>query len=127
MPILRLAYATQFLIAIVAVFLIWGQVGGQTHLDAIPWYFKLGTGAGAAYAIVRATAAAVSRDSVWNAGTLRWCGILIALLIGCGMLSYYAHLYWEPTDQPQDDSQDAAQISDLRVPSLQFPGATLRP
>jgi|SRR6185437_11732986 hypothetical protein len=127
MPVLRLAYATQFLIAIATVFLVWGQVGGQTHLDAIPWYLKLCAGTGAAYAIVRATAAAVSRDSVWNGGTLRWGGILIALLIGCGLLSYYSHLYWEPADQPQDDSQDAGQIGELRMPTLPFPGATLRP
>ena len=112
MPILRLAYTTQFLIAIMAIFLIWGQVGGQTHLDAMPWYFKLGLGAGAAYAIVKATAAAVARESAWNGGTLRWCGILVALLIACGMMSYYAHLYWEPDDQ-QQDTQDEGQIGQM--------------
>jgi len=33
MPLLRLAYATQFLIALIAVFVLWSQVGGQSHLD----------------------------------------------------------------------------------------------
>src|ERR1035437_9599419 len=30
MPILRLAYSTQFLIALMAVFVLWSQVGGQS-------------------------------------------------------------------------------------------------
>jgi len=46
MPTLRLAYATQYLIAVIAVFVLWSQVGGQSHLDLMPWYVKLGLGAG---------------------------------------------------------------------------------
>jgi hypothetical protein len=60
MPILRLAYATQFLIALIAVFTLWSEVGGQNHLDLMPWYAKAILGAGAAFATVKATAAAVS-------------------------------------------------------------------
>ena len=59
MPILRLAYATQFLIAVIAVFTLWSEVGGQSHLDLMPWYLKLGLGAGAALAVVNATRRAV--------------------------------------------------------------------
>ena len=33
MPLLRLAYVTQFMIAVIAVFALWSQVGGQSHLD----------------------------------------------------------------------------------------------
>ena len=54
MPILRLAYTTQFLIALIAVFVLWGQVGGQSHLDLIPWYLKLGLGMASAFAAVKA-------------------------------------------------------------------------
>ena len=82
MPILRLAYTTQFLIALVAVFVLWSQVGGQSHLDLMPWYLKLGLGAGAAFAAAKATAAAVSHDHTWNGATLKWFGITLALLIG---------------------------------------------
>jgi hypothetical protein len=42
MHTLRLAYATQFLIALIAVYVLWSQVGGQSHLDLMPWYLKLG-------------------------------------------------------------------------------------
>src|ERR1035441_9251861 len=75
MPILRLAYATQFLIALIAVFVLWSEVGGQVHLDLMPWYFKLAFGAGAAFAMVKATAAAVSHEHPWNGQTLKWLGI----------------------------------------------------
>jgi hypothetical protein len=105
MPILRLAYATQFLIAVIAVFVLWSEVGGQTHLDLMPWYLKLGLGGGAAFAAVKATAAAVSGQTAWNGGTLKWLGILLVLLIGCGLTSYFVHLYGESDDEDQDQDQ----------------------
>jgi len=112
MPILRLAYATQFLIAVIAVFVLWSQVGGQSHLDLMPWYLKLGLGAGAAFAAVKTSAAAVSHAHALNGATLKWFGITLALLIGCGLASYYYHVYGE-TDE--DDEQDT-QTSSITVP-----------
>lgn len=117
MPILRLAYTTQFLIALVAVFLLWSQVGGQSHLDLMPWYLKLGLGAGAAFASVKATAAAVAREHAWNSQTLKWLGLMLALLAGCGLASYYYHVYGE-TDEGDDQQQDTA------VSSAPLPGRT---
>lgn len=109
MPILRLAYATQFLIALIAIFVLWSQVGGQGHVDMIPWYIKLGLGAGAAYCIVKATISAVSREPAWNGGTLKWLGILVALLIGCGLVTYYVHVYDE-TDEDGDQQDDTVSM-----------------
>ena len=99
---LRLAYATQFLIAAIAVYELWSQVGGQSHLDVMPWYVKLALGAGAALAVVKTTHAAVSHEHAWNGGTLKWCGILLVLLVGCGLATYYCHLYLE--DNGDQDS-----------------------
>ena len=107
MSILRLAYATQFLIALIAVFVLWSQVGGQSHLDLMPWYLKLALGAGAALAVVKATAAAVSHEHAWNGRTLKWLGIMAALLVGCGLASYYCHMYLE-TDEEDDQQESAA-------------------
>ncbi|HUI57174.1 MAG TPA: hypothetical protein VLY04_19495 [Bryobacteraceae bacterium] len=107
MPVLRLAYAAQFIIALIAVFILWSQVGGQSHLDYMPWYWKLGLGAGAALASVKATAAAVSGARAWNAGTLKWLGILLLLLVGCGLASYYCHMYLEP-DENDDQGGDTS-------------------
>ena len=105
MPLLRLAYATQFLIALIAVFVLWSQVGGQSHLDYMAWQAKLLLGGGAAFAAVKATAAAVAGERTWNGKTLRWLGILLVLLVGCGLASYYVHLYVEPDeDNQQNDS-----------------------
>jgi hypothetical protein len=114
MPILRLAYVTQFLIAVIAIFTLWSEVGGQSHLDLMPWYLKLGLGAGAAFAVVRATQAAVAGPAGWNGGSLKWFGILLALLIGCGLASYYFHVYGESDEDQQDEtvtSQAVAGIS----------------
>jgi hypothetical protein len=115
MPILRLAYSTQFLIALIAIFVLWGQVGGQTHLDLMPWYLKLGLGAAAAFAIVKATMAAVGREPAWNGGTLKWVGILLAILVGCGIATYYYHVYGEQDEEDQPEAEPA--ISMVAAPT----------
>src|ERR1035438_9707063 len=116
MPILRLAYATQFLIALIAVFVLWSQVGGQSHLDLMPWYLKLGLGAGAAFASVKASAAAVSHAHAWNGATLKWFGITLALLIGCGLASYYYHVYGETDEDDEQDTQTSSMTVLLHTP-----------
>lgn len=121
MQLLRLAYTTQFLIALLAVFFLWSEVGGQTHLDLMPWYLKLGLGGGAAYACVKATAAAVSSKNAWEGGTLKWVGILIALLIGCGLASYYYHVYGEQDDQDDQDEDDTAALVASQAVPAQMP------
>lgn len=100
--LLRLAYTTEFLIALLAIFQVWAEVGGQGHLDLLPWYAKLGLASGAAFAVVRATMAAVSREPAWNGSTLKWFGIVLALLLGCGLATYYAHVNLEDDEQDQD-------------------------
>jgi len=107
MPILRLAYATQFLIAVIAVFVLWSDVGGQSHLDLLPWHAKLALGAGAAFCAVKATAASVAGDAAWNGKSLRWLGLMLALMAACGLASYYAHLYLEEDEGDQDQNNSA--------------------
>ena len=114
MPILRLAYTTQFLIALIAVFVLWSQVGGQSHLDLLPWWIKLGLGLAAAYGVVRATAASVSGDRAWNGQTLRWLGVTLAVLAGCGYATYYAHMNLEDADE--EDQQADTAISRMQMP-----------
>ena len=116
MPILRLAYTTQFLVAVLAIFVLWSEVGGQSHLDLMPWYLKLGLGGGAAFAIVKATMAAVSHERGWNGQTLRWTGILLILLVGCGLASYYYHVYGE-----EDEDQDEQSLTSRLAPGLTAP------
>ena len=113
MPILRLAYTTQFLIALLAIFEVWSQVGGQSHLDLMPWYLKLGLAGGAAFATVRATFSAVSDERPWNVRTLRWLVVLLILLTICGLSSYYYHLYGE---EPETDDQSATSSLSIERP-----------
>ena len=110
MAILRLAYTTLFLIALLAVFELWSQVGGQSHLDLMPWYLKLVFGGGAAFATVKATAASVNGEAPWNTRTLKWAGILFAVLVGCGLSSYYYHLYEEQQDD-QDETTSSERVT----------------
>ena len=106
MQTILIAYATQFLIAVLAICELWSQVGGQSHLDLLPWHVKLVLVAGASFAVVKATAAAVSNEQAWNAGTLKWLGIVLVFVVGCGVASYYSHVNLE--EQPDQQEQDAA-------------------
>src|SRR5262249_55809000 len=107
MPILRLAYVTLFLIALFTVFTLWSQVGGQGHLDLLPWHVKLVLSIGASYGIVRAAAAAVAGERAWNPQSVRWLGLVLATLLLCGMASFYAHSNLEDTGDEGDSADDA--------------------
>jgi hypothetical protein len=115
MPILRLAYITLFLIALIAVFVLWGEIGGPTHLDALPWYTKLLLGGGAAFAVVQATMAAVAHERGWNAQSLKWVAILVLLLIGCGLASNYAHQNLEPDEGDEENASGPASSPGSRI------------
>jgi hypothetical protein len=108
MPLLRLAYATQFLIALIAMLMLWSEIGGLDHFDLTPWYFKLALCSGAAFATVKATAAAVSREPAWNTGTLKWFGILLAILIACGLVTLWVHRNLEDDGSGQEENSTAA-------------------
>jgi hypothetical protein len=55
---------------------------------------QAGLGAGAALAVVKATAAAVSQEHAWNARTLKWFGILLVLLLGAAWRVTTATFIW---------------------------------
>ena len=95
---LRIAYALQFVVTLMSTFEIWAQVGGQGHLDLIPWHWKLLLAFALSLATVKATTAAVRRDKFWNRATFSWLVIGLALLVTMGVLTYYEHLH-EPPDE----------------------------
>jgi len=117
MQLLRLAYTTQFLLALIAVFFLWSEVGGQSHLDLMPWYLKLLLGGGAAFCAVKATAAAVSHPGAWNSATLKWFGLMLALLAGCGLAAYYYHVYGESDEDNEDDNNNTVSRLVVTTPS----------
>lgn len=119
MPTLRLAYCAIFLLALIAVFAVWSQVGGQDHLDLMPWYAKLGLGLGAAFAIVKAASASVSHKEPWNATTLRWCGILLTIILVCALATYYTHIYYESDEEGEEEAEPGVSLV-VPAPELHF-------
>ena len=95
---LRIAYAIQFTVTMMAVFEVWGQVGGQGHLDLMPWYGKLLLAAALSLAAVKATAAAVQRDRFW--ASRWWLAAVLALIAVMGILTWYEHIH-EPADDEE--------------------------
>jgi hypothetical protein len=108
-PVLRLAYVSEFLLALIAGDLLWSQVGGQGHLDLMPWYGKLLCLVGLALITVRGTAAAISQERAWNANSISY--LLMALMIAGAMaaMTYYYHLHEEDSDE-NESTTGVAQI-----------------
>jgi hypothetical protein len=107
---LRLGLVLEFLLAIVAVFVLWGQVGGQEHLDYMPWYWKLVPALGLAFAVVQATAAALEAENPWNRKTLGWLAAVAAWMVLTGAVTYYYHV-----TEPVEEEEEAAIESTLRL------------
>ena len=97
--LLRLAYVSEFLLALIAALMLWSQVGGQGHLDLMPWYDKLGLSVALALVTVLGTMSAVGHERAWNARTLAF--LLMGLLIAGAMaaLTYYYHVHEEDDDE----------------------------
>src|SRR5260370_7124440 len=99
---LRIAYAIQFVVTLMSIFEVGAKVGGQGHLDLLPWYCKLLLASFLSLATVKATAAAVNRDKFWNRWTSTWLALALALIVTMGVLTYYEHLHHpaDDTDEP---------------------------
>ena len=105
---LRMAYALEFLLALIAIFTVWSEVGGQGHMDLLPWYIKLGCSLSLAWCSVRFTAAIVEHEKAWNQHTAVWFIGMIVVAIGMGGITYYYHLHEVP-DEP--DTEDTTSTS----------------
>lgn len=87
--LLRLVYALEFLIALVAIFAAWSEIGGQAALDLMQWGWKLGLSLGLAGAIVAYTAAVVSEESAWTLRSTRWLTAIVVLVLAMGVVTWY--------------------------------------
>jgi hypothetical protein len=110
--LIRLAYAIGFLIALLALLVLWSQVAGQGHLDLISWYWKLGIALAASFACMKATQAAFEGERAWNRRTLGWLSLLVVLMFGAAMVTYYAHLYYEDQDPAEEGDEQAVAIEE---------------
>jgi hypothetical protein len=85
----RLAYALEFLVAVIAIFTAWSEVGGQNALDLMHWAWKLGLGLAMAGAVVAYTDALVTEPSTWSPRAARRLTALLLLGIIMGAVTYY--------------------------------------
>ena len=111
---LRIAYALEYLIALIAFFECWSQVGGQAPLDLMPWWIKALFAASFACVAVRLTAVAVRNEPFPNVALIRWSLALVAVLVIIGLTTYYFHLN-EPTEE--DNGDEPATSILMRVPA----------
>lgn len=106
---LRMAYALEFLLAMIAIFTVWSEVGGQGHMDLLPWYIKLGCSLSLAWCSVRFTAAIVEHEKSWNQHTAVWFMGMILVAIAMGSITYYYHLHEVP-DEPDNEDNTSTSI-----------------
>jgi hypothetical protein len=119
---LRMAYAIEFLIALIAVFMVWSQVGGQGHMDLLPWYIKLACSVSLAWCSVRFTAALVEHEKAWNQHTMVWFTGIIIVAVAMGGITYYYHLHEVPDEPDTDDTTSTS----VRLPEWRLPLACER-
>ena len=91
--LLRVAYMLEFLVAQLAILEVWSQVGGQNHLDLMPWYTKLSLTMGLALVTVAGTVSAVSHERAWNAKTIACLALGLMLAGAMGGVTLYYHLH----------------------------------
>ncbi len=116
---LRLAYAIEFLLALLVTLTLWSEVGGQSHLDMMPWYTKLACLMASAWCSVRFTAGLVEEKKVWNHRTRVWLSGLILVATVMAAITYYYHLHEETDEQDSEETAAAAMTtkSPLALPS----------
>jgi hypothetical protein len=105
-----------FLIAIDASLTFWSQVGGQYHLDLMFWPWKFGL-TGAAALLITAIARELYRSDPekrfgLSRKTILYVGLLVAVILTAGIVTYYYHLN-EPADE--DNGDDANPTTSTRM------------
>ena len=118
----RLVYAFEFLLAVLAIFTAWSEIGGQAALDIMHWGWKLGLSVGLAGAIVGFTAAIAASDSFWTLRSARWLTAIIVIILAAGAITYYYVL-----QEDTGDSEDTGNISLLGNPRKTGPESSMPP
>jgi hypothetical protein len=112
--LLRLIYAFEFLIALVAIFTAWSEIGGQAALDLMHWGWKLGLSLALASSTVAYTAAVVSEESVWTLRSARWLTAIILLVLGIAVVTYF---YVLQEDAGESDESGTISLSRPAAPN----------
>lgn len=106
--ILRVVYAIEFLVALVATLSVWREIGGQYHLDLMPWYVKGLLTLTLALTVVKLTAVSAGGQ---RRRTVIWAWALVFLLLAGGCITFYYHLN-EPLDEEEEGSTLSTSLID---------------
>lgn len=96
---LRAIYALEFFLAILVAVFAWPSIAGQSHVDYVPWEWKLGLVLGFAASATLATRASVKEEKPWSAGVVRWVLVALLAMAGMGYFAYQSHLDEEETEE----------------------------
>lgn len=107
---LKIGYTCEFLLAVIAVYTAWSQVGGQGHLDLMPWYAKLVLGCAVSATIVGLTSAMAREERASNRRTGYWAIVLLLLALAMGAITYYYHLHEAVDDSDEEGTTASAGI-----------------
>jgi hypothetical protein len=99
--LLRFAYVCEFLLALVAIFTAWSEIGGQAVLDLMQWGWKLGFGFALAAGVVGYTAEIVSAEKIAGLRASSWLVAILLLMIGMGVVTYYYTLEEEAVESDE--------------------------
>ncbi len=113
---LRFGYVCEFLIALIAIFASWSEIGGQPALDVMHWAWKLGLSVALAVAIVGYTASIVASEPLWTLRSARWLTALAIILISIGIVTYYYALQADTGES--DDTGTVSILTGLKSDSL---------
>ena len=117
LKLLRLVYMFEFLIAVIAIFTAWSEIGGQAALDLMHWGWKVGLSMALALAIVGYTAAIASENSIWTLRSARWLTIIAVLTLVIGVVTYY---YALQVDTGESDETPTVSLFDSAPASAAF-------
>lgn len=109
--LLRLVYAVEFLVALVAIFTAWSEIGGQAVLDLMHWGWKLGLSLILAASVVGFSAAIATEERLWTLRSARWLTAVLLCLAGIVVVTYY---YALQVDNSEGD--DSGRVSAIALP-----------
>ena len=106
---LRLAYTFEYLLTLQTGLALWTQVGGEGHMDLLPWYLKFTCLAFLAFSVVQFSSGLVEQERFWNRKSRFWFGAVLLAAILMGGITFYYHLH-EASEDSETDQTSAALV-----------------
>lgn len=115
---LRLVYAFEFLVAMMAIFQSWSEIGGQSALDLMNWGWKLGFSLILASSIVAFTASIASSESFWTMRSARWITAIVLTVVAMAVVTYFYSLQEDAGSTDETGTVSQNRPVDVRVRHL---------